>query len=507
MRRGIRAAAAAAVFVAASAAGAAPARPERVRELVLELSVEEARAELGAGEASDPAVALERGRLALYVGDCDTAVAVLSAPALASDTDAASMLATARGCAEATAGAAVVEDAQAGLWVRVQDDADRALVPLLAEVAVRARESSRRDLGVELPRPLRIDLVRDLFALAAVSGLPLEAAETTGTLAVARWGRVTMLSPRATGRGYSWQDTLAHEITHLALSRATRDAAPLWLQEGLAKRSESRWRAARPFDDPRESDRTAREAFVSGRSVGVTELGPSIAMLPTPDAATTAFAEVTSFIEHWIGLHGQPAVWALLADLRGTGDPERSMVSVTGYPLAYWLARWERGVLAAPEPEGGGAPGERPRAPLDPDAVARIVRLGQLSLARGAAAHAAILLDAAIERAPREPSLRAAAARAHLEAGADDRARRSLGTRADVGGAHGSWHALEARLATDPAAAKASLELALGLDPLAEEVACEGHWTPGGPRATAPDPPAAEAPRALCLAARSAPRR
>jgi hypothetical protein len=131
--------------------------------------------------------------------------------------------------------------------------------------------------------PLRIDLVRDLFSLSAVSGLPVAAAETTGTVAVARWGRVTMITPRATSLGYPWEDTLAHEITHLALSRATRDNAPLWLQEGIAKREETRWRPERPFDDAYDHDHVARTALAAGRCRR-RQARPPIAMLPTPEA-------------------------------------------------------------------------------------------------------------------------------------------------------------------------------------------------------------------------------
>src|SRR5690606_27582187 len=159
----------------------------------------------------------------------------------------------------------------------------------------------------------------------------------TGTLAVARWGRVTMMSPRATRRGYGWEDTLAHEITHLALARATRDRAPLWLQEGIAKREETRWREQRPGDGEPSADAIAHRAMVTGRSVGIDKLGPSIAMLPTPEAASIAYAEVTSFVSFWIREHGEAALQLLLADLKGTGSEsaDQAMVSVTGYPLVY----------------------------------------------------------------------------------------------------------------------------------------------------------------------------
>ncbi|MEI9953320.1 MAG: hypothetical protein WDO74_31185 [Pseudomonadota bacterium] len=95
----------------------------------------------------------------------------------------------------------VLEDKQRGVWLRLQDDADRALAPFIFEVAAEARDTVSKEVGIDLPRPLRIDLVRDLFSLSSVSGLPLKAAETTGTLAVARWGRVIMLSPRAPVQG------------------------------------------------------------------------------------------------------------------------------------------------------------------------------------------------------------------------------------------------------------------------------------------------------------------
>src|SRR5690606_7928550 len=109
--------------------------------------------------------------------------------------------------------------------------------------------------------------------LSAVSGLPLEAAETTGTVAVARWGRVTMVSPRAMQRGFPWADTLAHEITHLLISRATADRAPLWLQEGVAKREEQRWRPAHAFDDEEDFSERAYQAQVSGSAIGIDRLG------------------------------------------------------------------------------------------------------------------------------------------------------------------------------------------------------------------------------------------
>ena len=171
-----------------------------------------------------------RARLALYKGDCDEARAILTAADAGQGQSYHDGLELAEGCARVVAGAKIITDNSRGVWIRIQDDADASWVQMVADVAARARDATGARLGVPLPKPLRIELVMDHASLSALTGLPLEAAETTGTVAVARWGRVSMLSPRSFAKGYPWQDTLAHEITHLVVTAATRDNAPLWLQ-------------------------------------------------------------------------------------------------------------------------------------------------------------------------------------------------------------------------------------------------------------------------------------
>ena len=310
----------------------------------------------------------QRARLALYVGDCDTAFAISrsllpSAPTASSAAGAPTEITrVAKACAGAVAGSSIVEDRERGLWLRLQDDEDRALAPLIMAVAGRARDAIEADLAARLPRPLRIELVRDLFSLAAITGLPVEAAETTGTLGVARWGRITLLSPRATSHGYQWQDTLAHEIAHLVITRASRDRAPLWLQEGLAKREERRWRKPRPGDGEPAPDRVAHAALLTGQSVGIAGLGPSIAMLPTPQAATIAFAEVSSFVAFFVERMGAGALRLLLRDLAGlASEPEVGRVdsalrSVSGYDLLQWNLLWQHHLLESAD----GQPADQP---------------------------------------------------------------------------------------------------------------------------------------------------
>lgn len=505
-----RLAACVALLSASPAAAQGPSRAQAIADAITELDVERARSLLEKTDSASPTIAFERARLAIYLGDCDTASAILSSVELGGTPEGAGLAELAKSCARATAGALVEEDKNAGVWIRLQDEADRALVPLIVDVAVRARAQIEADLGTVLPRPLRLDLVRDLFTLSAISGLPVTAAETTGTVAVARWGRVTMISPRATHLGYPWEDTLAHEIAHLALTRATRDRAPLWLQEGIAKREETRWREPRPFDGTPSADSVARTAILSGRSVGVDKLGPSIAMLPTPEAAATAFSEVTSFVAYWVRENGVPALHLLANDLKGSGGDDASIAlrSVSGYDLNGWILKWHDALLR--QTEATAAPAKPPHAlPRRGDDPARRTRLGDLLFSRGHSREAATQFEPAAKALASEPALRFRWARALCDAGRNADARTALGGLEDVRTVHGGWQALSGRFraeAGERPAAQAAFALGIAVDPLSEDVACEGQWSPRAAGKPAPALPDDARRRALCEAARLVPR-
>lgn len=494
---------------------------ERVANAITEIDTQRATELLQHTQVDSAGLTLERARLAVYLGECDRAEAILSNPLLSESREGASLAELAKSCARATAAGFVLEDKPRGVWLRLQDDADRALAPFIFEVAAEARDTVSKEVGIDLPRPLRIDLVRDLFSLSSVSGLPLKAAETTGTLAVARWGRVIMLSPRAPVQGYPWQDTLAHEITHLLVTRATRDFAPLWMQEGLAKRFEVRWRPVRPFDRPDWADTTARNAALDGRSVGIDKLGPSIAMLPTPEAAGIAFAEVTSFMHYFIVQNGEPALRLLFADLRGNGPAgaEAALLSVTGYGLSEWNARWQR-FLREPVKPGPETPlhAAAPRAQGD---AGRRIRLADLLAARGHGRESASEVEPLLNSLSRLPQIRARVASGLYAAGDDAGAERALGTVAEIDALHGPWFALAGRgfkRRGQLAEADSAFTLGMSADPLSDEVACEGYVgaRPSG-QANLSAPPAAKGVKEpplptrpawleLCKAARSVPR-
>ncbi len=412
--------------------------------------------------------AFSRARIALYRGDCEAATEAMSALNPATDGE-LSLYSLATSCYGATAGAPLLVDGERDIVLRFQDEGDRALAPRLFEVADAVRRDLVGELGVVLPAPIRIDVVRDHFSLSAMTGLPLKAAETTGTVGIARFGRVVLLSPRAPGDGYAWEDTLAHELVHVAVTHASADRAPLWLQEGLAKRTERRWRADRLFEDPIVADERARLAMQDGTSVGIDRIGPSVAMLPSANAAQISFAEVRSFVDYFVRENGAPALRLLLAELR-QNSVDVALTSVTGFPLAYWNARWQRWLKSAVEPlteravDHSGAP-----------EAARRYRLGELLLAEGEY-QAALeeLRDAEAETAERPESRRLLAESLTALGANEDAAAAALDIRG-VEHPSAAWLAIHARHLEangNSTRARAALAQARSVDPY-EPRACQ----------------------------------
>lgn len=519
-----------------SEAGGSVERLMAADRSLVELDVQRARDLLDKIPLGGHDVDRLRARLAVMVGDCQGAALLLSShaqtesPSAASESNSLPLVAdperqsypmanprelqsVAEGCARAMAGAEVDIDAERGVWVRFQNAHDRVLLPLIAEVADRAATAIGKDLGALLPRPLRIELVSDLASLAAVTGLPLEAAETTGTIAIARWGKVTLVSPRATPEGFPWQDTLAHELAHLIISRQSADAAPLWLQEGLAKREETRWRQAMPLDETDEWHREAKQALLENRAIGIDRLGASIALLPTPQAAETAYAEVRDFLDYWIHQNGELALKLLLRDLAGLGaeGTERALVSVSGYRLDEWIARWQ-GSLMQEEQSESTRPSkndrttelvraERPGWDID---AARRLRLAELL--EGQRYHLAMAEQLAsfsqVSTLPSELAHRAAFAQLML--GQLPSARDYVQPER-IDHLDGTWLAIRGRVLAamgDAAGAETAFLQSLAFAPTLEKVACRGFSAAEfEPPTAGPIPPGSEPWGSLCRAA------
>ncbi|MFA5859670.1 MAG: tetratricopeptide repeat protein [Elusimicrobiota bacterium] len=124
--------------------------------------------------------------------------------------------------------------------------------------------------------------------------------ENSGAIAICKFNRLMLCSPRITLTGYRWMDTLAHEYTHMVVNRLSRYNCPLWLHEGIARYTDTLWRSEKSlyFQDAYE-DKLAK-AVKTGELISFERMAPSLVKLKNQDEVGLAFAEVANAVDYMI---------------------------------------------------------------------------------------------------------------------------------------------------------------------------------------------------------------
>ena len=291
---------------------------------------------------------------------------------------------------------------------------DEILAPWALETLEASWERIGRLLGIQPEgEKIRVEVVQSAEELAKVSTLSIEAIRTTGTIAVCKFDKLMVTSPKALLRGYEWRDTLAHEYIHLLVTRKSKNRTPIWLHEGIAKYFETAWRDAPGGALHPGAQALLRDAVKEDRLITFDAMHPSIALLPTARDAALAFAEVFTAIEF---LEGEAAGnVSRLLDALATGQSDREAVAtVYGKPFPLFEAAWRRHLQRREYPtESAIAEEVRPRfreagedeptelsafrSIEDPEAR-KAAHLGELLRARGKLGAAAAKFERAFER-------------------------------------------------------------------------------------------------------------
>lgn len=296
--------------------------------------------------------------------------------------------------------------------VRMAPGPDEVLAPYLLKGLNQAIDRLAPRFGLEIKAPLVVEVFPSTESFSKVSTLDLKSIQTSGTIALCKFDRLMIITPRVTMRGYDWLDTVSHELIHLLISRKSFNTVPVWLHEGLAKFHESGWR--KPFGEPLSSYSAGLLARALNRNELITfaEMSPSMAYLPSQEATATAFAEVHTAIEYMLETYGEESILGLLEGLRGfAGNLDSAFRKVTGGNLAAFEAKWRQwlskrrfetrdGVSKAAVTFGTNRPTADDDDPERPDGEAgRYARLGDMLYRRGHRAAAAIEYERSVTRA------------------------------------------------------------------------------------------------------------
>ena len=221
---------------------------------------------------------------------------------------------------------------------------------VIADYALEALESAITALGEDLgfvpTRPIPVDIYRSPSDLASVSTLTVEEVERTGTIALCKWSRLMATTPRALRFGYPWLDSLSHELVHYVVSSLSHDRTPVWMQEGLAKFLERRWREPAGPDLPPSMQHLLAKGLASGKLISFEAMHPSMAKLPRAEDAALAFAEVATAIASLHAKGGMEALRTAIAKVRDGADARSAVAQAAGGSWAQFEKGW-RAFMAA----------------------------------------------------------------------------------------------------------------------------------------------------------------
>jgi tetratricopeptide (TPR) repeat protein len=319
----------------------------------------------------------------------------------------------ARAAAEETASDETFESEH--FVLKTRPGKDTLLAPYALAALEKAYAGLTKDLGVVPPGKVRVEIYDSARSLAHVSPLTVEQIKASGTIALCKYSRLMITSPKALLRGYAWLDTVSHEFVHYLVTQKGRNTVPIWLQEGLAKFLETRWRGTPGLAVDDMSLQLLQDAARKNKLIPFSRMHPSIAMLPTQEQAALAFAEVEAAIRLLYQRGGQAALTELVSAMASGFSDQQAVAQAYGKTFQEFEADW-RAEVARPrskatsqknvrpmvarklvfkeDAKGKTEPGElQTVSPHEPEGDAeskKAVRLGEILFARrrwGAAAH------------------------------------------------------------------------------------------------------------------------
>jgi len=228
--------------------------------------------------------------------------------------------------------------------IRYRPGVDAVLVDEAARSLLQTDKFVSPLLGGPVPGDTILEVFPDGNSFIAASSLTKDDVRATGVVALSKWSRLLLTSPRALGRGYEWQDTVSHEYIHLVVAHHTLDKAPVWLQEAIAKYLDNRWfDGADGFRLSVRSQGLLASALKADELVPFDEMHPSLAKIKvyrddgsidneaSAERSGLAYAQLSTLMAFCFEQAGEQVLLDVLPLVRENQDPRVALASSAGF--------------------------------------------------------------------------------------------------------------------------------------------------------------------------------
>ncbi|MFO8058711.1 MAG: tetratricopeptide repeat protein [bacterium] len=223
---------------------------------------------------------------------------------------------------------------------RYANPEDKVLAGPALEALEKAYDNLTQDIGVKPEPPILVEAYPTFDDFSAATGLSEEELENSGTIAVCKYRRLMVNSPRILVRGYPYRDTLSHELVHFLIYQRFGDTVPIWLHEGIAKYMELRWREDVGGHLLPSQKSVLASALRMGELISFERMHPSFAKLETPRQGQLAFAEVTTVVDYLVKKGGWPLVFKLCSEMKDMNDWKGAIKRSTGMEFDKFWDDW-----------------------------------------------------------------------------------------------------------------------------------------------------------------------
>ena len=198
--------------------------------------------------------------------------------------------------------------------------------------------------SVKTPLQPEVVFVEDLAQLAALSRVPLDRLEESGTVATVLFGKVVLLSPASFPNGYAWDRVLCHEMVHLVLHLKAPAALPVFFEEGIARYLEEWSTQSRPSRLPRVEQSRLYQAVEEGLLLSREQLAESFWKLGSPLKSRAAFLQALFLVRVLVQKSDENAVKRFVESVAAGEDWKSAQRAITGLSdnalFAWAKGRW-----------------------------------------------------------------------------------------------------------------------------------------------------------------------
>ncbi|MFB0527871.1 MAG: tetratricopeptide repeat protein, partial [bacterium] len=205
-------------------------------------------------------------------------------------------------------------------------DKDNLLVDYALHALEKAYQEIQDDLDYFPEEKVVVEIYPTTEGFTHASSLTPKQIEVSGAIGICKFNRIMIISPRCLVYGYRWLDALTHEFIHYLIAKLTGLNIPLWLNEGLAKYHETRWRVKQPNYLIPLYKNVLLGAWREGKWIDFQKMKRGMPTLESREEVILAFAEVSLAVDYLLQYHGRKKLIHFLRELgktTGEGREER----------------------------------------------------------------------------------------------------------------------------------------------------------------------------------------